>query len=125
MLPYEQEVGRFFPEGLANAAGAKKAYADLLVRTAPTLARLKAQAEMLPHLMLPGRTGDIAVFAPSLELVLSGPGLVHLFGVFARKLGLPVVPAAPADVAAAAMARPLRRRVRSAASSAPPPETLR
>lgn len=39
----------------------------------------------------------------SLERILSGPGLVHLFGVFAKKLGVPLVPrVAPADVAAAA-----------------------
>lgn len=64
VLPYEQDVSRSFPEGMANAARAKKAYADLLQRTAPTLARLKAQAAKLPHLVLPGRTDDIEVFTP-------------------------------------------------------------
>jgi glucokinase len=40
----------------------------------------------------------------SLERILSGPGLVHLFEVFATKLGLPLArEATPADVAAAAL----------------------
>lgn len=40
----------------------------------------------------------------SLERILSGPGLVHLFEVFAKKLGLPLArQTIPADVAAAAL----------------------